>query len=117
MRWAESSRILWGLNYAQYIDPAHAEDWKELWTPKGLGLILKSIKVDYKFVGHLLFTLPHTTKQNLNLLFPLQPVEWPDKVSVYHKLSAFSSDSFTLDVMSLFTCCLALQLLTLLSPL
>ncbi|KAF8422414.1 thioesterase-like superfamily-domain-containing protein [Tirmania nivea] len=77
-RWAESARIVWALNYAQYIDPAHAEDWKKLWTPKGLGLILKSIKVDYKF-----------------------PMEWPDKVSVYHKLSIVSSDSFTLDVMIL----------------
>ncbi|RPB21690.1 hypothetical protein L211DRAFT_743107, partial [Terfezia boudieri ATCC MYA-4762] len=76
IRWAESARIVWAINYAQYIDPAHAEDWSKLWTSKGLGLILKSFKVDYKF-----------------------PMEWPDKVSVYHKLNIISFDSFTLDVM------------------
>lgn len=28
-----------------------------------------------------------------------KPIEWPDKISVYHKLGTVSKDSFTLDVM------------------
>ncbi|RPB16340.1 hypothetical protein P167DRAFT_570578 [Morchella conica CCBAS932] len=74
-RWAEASRINWAWNIAKHHDPQNLKPWSQLWTPKGLGLILKSIRVDYKF-----------------------PVEWPDKVTVYHKLGDVSTTSFTLDV-------------------
>ena len=50
-------------------------------TPKGDGLILRSIKTDFKF-----------------------PMAWPDRISVYHKLRAAptaSTDSFILDVLIL----------------
>lgn len=49
-RWAEHARINWALNLAQYDDPANRQLWRGLWTPHGLGLILRSIRVDYKFV-------------------------------------------------------------------
>lgn len=62
-RWAESSRVNWVTNFAVHVDPAHRKEWAELMTPTSIGLILKSIKTDYKF-----------------------PVTYPDYVSVYHKL-------------------------------
>lgn len=37
-------------NYATYIDPEHRTEWTNLVGPRGIGLILQSIKVDYKFV-------------------------------------------------------------------
>lgn len=63
VRYAESSRVNWATNFAVNVDPAHRREWAELMTPKGVGLILKSIRVDFKF-----------------------PMTYPDKVSVYHKL-------------------------------
>lgn len=50
-RYAESARINWAWNYAVHIDPEHKKEWSELWTPKGDGLILRSIRTDYKFVS------------------------------------------------------------------
>lgn len=76
-----SARLNWAQNYAKYHDPAHKKDWEELWTPKGDGLILRSIKTDFKF-----------------------PMKWPDRLSVYHKLRSRpsdTSDSFVLDVLIL----------------
>ncbi|MCJ1455266.1 hypothetical protein MMC28_005620, partial [Mycoblastus sanguinarius] len=80
-RYAESARINWAQNFAKYIDPKHKQEWAELWTPKGDGLILRSIKTDFKF-----------------------PMTWPDKISAYHKLRSAPTnltDSFTLDVLIL----------------
>lgn len=50
-RYAETGRVEWAMKYGTYIDPAHGDIWKELVTPKGVGLILKSIKTEYKFVS------------------------------------------------------------------
>jgi len=50
-RYAESGRILWAQQYARHIDPAHAQAWNQLLTSKGDGLILKSIKTEFKFVS------------------------------------------------------------------
>ncbi|KAF2000389.1 hypothetical protein P154DRAFT_522577 [Amniculicola lignicola CBS 123094] len=50
VRYAESARCNWALNYANVLDPAHKANWKALLTSKDIGLILRSIKVDYKFV-------------------------------------------------------------------
>ncbi|KAF8542870.1 thioesterase-like superfamily-domain-containing protein [Trichophaea hybrida] len=77
-RWAESARINWAWNLAKRLDPANHQKWSELWTPRGTGLILRSIKVDYKF-----------------------PMEYPDRVSVYHKLRTAGEDHFLLDVIIL----------------
>jgi hypothetical protein len=49
-RYAESARVNWTLNFANTIDPANKTEWKELMTPKSIGLILRSIRTDYKFV-------------------------------------------------------------------
>jgi acyl-CoA thioesterase FadM len=48
-RWAESSRVNWVLHYGA-LDPIRRQEWNELMTPKGVGLILRSIRTDYKFV-------------------------------------------------------------------
>ena len=49
-RYAESARVNWTLNFAA-SDPQHRVEWLELMTPKSIGLILRSIKTDYKFVS------------------------------------------------------------------
>jgi hypothetical protein len=49
-RYAESARVNWTLNFAAN-DPKHKAEWMELMTPKSVGLILRSIKTDYKFVS------------------------------------------------------------------
>jgi len=80
-RYAESARIQWALNFANSIDPAHKREWSELWTPLGVGLILRSIRTDYKF-----------------------PMTWPDHVTVLHKLRSMpnqDTDHFILDVVIL----------------
>ncbi|EXJ88293.1 hypothetical protein A1O1_05223 [Capronia coronata CBS 617.96] len=79
VRYAESGRCNWILNYSDHVDPAHKRAWRELVTSRGIGLILKSITVDYKF-----------------------PMTWPDRISVYHKLRARpdeTSESLVLDVL------------------
>lgn len=50
-RYAETGRVEWAMKYAKFIDPAHGKTWAELVTPKSIGLILKSIKTEYKFVS------------------------------------------------------------------
>ncbi|KAL9103567.1 MAG: hypothetical protein Q9163_001405 [Psora crenata] len=81
VRYAESGRINWAQNFAHHAKAKYKKDWSELWTPRGHGLILKGIKVDFKF-----------------------PMTWPDRISVYHKLRSAatpSTDSFVLDVLIL----------------
>lgn len=51
IRYAESSRVNWATNFAVNVDPAHRREWAELMTPKSVGLIMKSIKADFKFVS------------------------------------------------------------------
>ncbi|KAL8892332.1 MAG: hypothetical protein Q9215_000731 [Flavoplaca cf. flavocitrina] len=79
IRYAESGRVNWVQNYAKYHDTAHRKEWEALCSSKGHGMILRSIKTDFKF-----------------------PMSWPDRVSVYHKLQSppsTSVESFTLDVL------------------
>ncbi|PMD50061.1 uncharacterized protein K444DRAFT_604507 [Hyaloscypha bicolor E] len=81
VRYAESARVNWAWNYAVHIDPGNRREWIELCTPKGDGLILKSIGVEYKF-----------------------PMTYPDHISVFHKLRSLpspDSSSFILDVLIL----------------
>lgn len=71
--WAEASRVNWVTNFAVHArhsagpgpdpDPAHRRAWAELMTARSVGLIMKSIRSDFKF-----------------------PMTYPDRVSVYHKL-------------------------------
>jgi hypothetical protein len=53
-RYAESARVNWTRNFAA-SDPTHEKQWMELITPKSIGLILRSITTDYKFVSDFLF--------------------------------------------------------------
>ncbi|KAL7936471.1 Thioesterase/thiol ester dehydrase-isomerase [Trichoderma chlorosporum] len=76
-RFAESGRVNWTRNLAQFSDPKYQQDWFDLMTPKGVGLILASIKTDFKF-----------------------PMTFPDKVTVLHKLVTkpdYTSDRFYLE--------------------
>jgi acyl-CoA thioesterase FadM len=80
-RYAESGRIQWAYNYALHIDPSNFSKWSQLWTPHGIGLILRSIKTEFKF-----------------------PMTWPDRVSVFHKLRYLpqaTDENFVLDVVIL----------------
>lgn len=80
-RYAEAGRIGWFHNFANILDPAHKREWSQLWTPVGDGLILRSIRTDFKF-----------------------PMTWPDRVTVLHKLRSMptqDTDHFTLDVLIL----------------
>ncbi|OCK82422.1 hypothetical protein K432DRAFT_380428 [Lepidopterella palustris CBS 459.81] len=80
-RYAESARINWAVNFANALDPAHKPEWSQLWTPSGVGLILRSIRTDFKF-----------------------PMKWPDHVTVLHKLRSQptpDTSHFILDVLIL----------------
>lgn len=50
-RFAESSRVNYFVNFSQVVKDEHKQAWFDLMTPKGTGVILKSIKTDYKFVS------------------------------------------------------------------
>ncbi|OQD74526.1 hypothetical protein PENDEC_c010G05517 [Penicillium decumbens] len=82
VRYAESARVNWTRNIGNYIDQAHKKEWLGLVSSVGIGLILRSIKVDYKF-----------------------PMKFPDKITVYQKLvhdsSLASQSAFQLQVMIL----------------
>ncbi|KAF2470396.1 uncharacterized protein BDR25DRAFT_287301 [Lindgomyces ingoldianus] len=80
-RYAESARVNWALNFAHVLDPTHRAEWSGLLGPSGIGLILRSIRTDYKF-----------------------PMKWPDHVTVLHKLRnrpESDTDHFILDVLIL----------------
>lgn len=106
------------------VDPTHRSQWENMLNPSSdLGLILKSIKCDFKFVClpslfypilvPLILTplpfsrvLPNPTPSPLSperlagwfADTPLhQPIEFPDSITVYHKLHSISTHSFTLD--------------------
>ncbi|KAF6810763.1 4-hydroxybenzoyl-thioesterase [Colletotrichum plurivorum] len=64
-KYAESARFNWLSNFATTIDPEHADEWNAFMTPKDVGLIMRSIKTDYKF-----------------------PMAYPDNVTVLHKLTS-----------------------------
>ncbi|KAL3425189.1 hypothetical protein PVAG01_04470 [Phlyctema vagabunda] len=82
VRYAESARIEWANQFAARSEDAkRREEWRRLWTPEGEGLILRSMRTDYKF-----------------------PMTWPDHISVFHKLRSLpqaDDNSFILDVMIL----------------
>jgi len=75
VRYAESGRINWAQNYANFIDPKHKREWSELWTPSGEGLILRSIKTDFKFVRSLL--APSTQRL---ISSNVSPSPWPGQI-------------------------------------
>ena len=81
VRYAESGRCNWARNIGRYFDRPNQRLWQEILTPRNVGLILKSITVDFKF-----------------------PMTWPDRISVYHKIRdrpTETTESLILDVVIL----------------
>ncbi|KAJ5777840.1 hypothetical protein N7520_001086 [Penicillium odoratum] len=82
--WGEqSARVNWARNIGIHIDPEHKKEWLNLVNSTGIGIILRSIKIDYKF-----------------------PMKSPDKITVYQKLildtaSPSPQSAFQLQVMIL----------------
>ncbi|KAF9892020.1 hypothetical protein FE257_002984 [Aspergillus nanangensis] len=62
--YAETARVYFMRNVGTHIDPAHKREWVDLVSSRGVGVIMRSLKLDYKF-----------------------PMTYPDKVTVYHKLA------------------------------
>ena len=58
-RYAESSRVNWVTHFATHVDPRRGKQWLELMQPKTVGLILKSLTTEFKFVRlyHIIFIL------------------------------------------------------------
>lgn len=50
-RLAESSRVNWFMDFAKHADQEHKKAWSTIMSPKDVGMILKSIKTDFKFVS------------------------------------------------------------------
>ncbi|KAK5996841.1 hypothetical protein PT974_02186 [Cladobotryum mycophilum] len=76
-RWAEAGRVNWITSFAKNAEPEHKADWETIMSPRGIGLILGSIRTDYKF-----------------------PVSYPDHVSIVHKIATevdSTSDRFVLE--------------------
>lgn len=80
------------------IDPAHKTEWSELLSPRSIGLILRSIRTDYKFVR--IFAEFHMRLAD----GAAKPMKYPDRVTVLHKLRSepqLDTDHFILDVLIL----------------
>lgn len=58
-RYAESARVNFFRNHGRDATEDRGQLWDDLLTPRGLGLILKSIKTEFKFVSGL--KLPHVS--------------------------------------------------------
>lgn len=81
VRYAESGRTNWTRKIGEYFDKANQQLWTDMLSSRNVGLILKSITVDFKF-----------------------PMTWPDRISVYHKLRSNpgeTTQSLILDVLIL----------------
>lgn len=55
-------------NFATHLDPANKKAWINLLASTGIGLILRSIKIDYKFVR-----VPCLVETVLSISFLLTP--------------------------------------------
>ncbi|KAK2034847.1 hypothetical protein LX32DRAFT_578399 [Colletotrichum zoysiae] len=78
-KYAESARFNWLRNFATTIDPEHADDWNAFLSSRDVGLIMRSMKTDYKF-----------------------PMAYPDHVTVLHKLvskPAYGADYIFLEAL------------------
>ncbi|KAK1959847.1 hypothetical protein LY78DRAFT_662945 [Colletotrichum sublineola] len=78
-KYAESARFNWLRNFATTIDPEHADHWNAFLSPRDIGLIMRSMKTDYKF-----------------------PMAYPDHVTVLHKLvskPAYGTDYILLEAL------------------
>ena len=50
-RWAESSRVNWLGHLSRETKQENKKAWGDLMSPRSVGLIMKSIKTDYKMVS------------------------------------------------------------------
>jgi hypothetical protein len=100
-RYAESARVNWITNFAVHADPAHREQWSELMTPKSVGLIMRTLRCEFKFVRF--YSFPPFSSTHMTSITPTdpmplnKPMTYPDRISVYHKLRADPSSSSTPD--------------------
>ncbi|KAJ3938830.1 uncharacterized protein N0V96_010935 [Colletotrichum fioriniae] len=119
-KYAESARVNWLRNFATTVDPEHKHEWDQLMSPKGIGLIMRSIKTDYKFVSVTLINLNQQAFEvaisfsataieseipespTLTNLLNLKPMAYPDHVTVLHKLASkptYESDFILLEAL------------------
>ncbi|KAK1519699.1 uncharacterized protein CCOS01_11350 [Colletotrichum costaricense] len=94
-KYAESARVNWLRNFATTVDPEHKDEWDQLMSPKDIGLIMRSIKTDYKFVSD---TLINWNDQEPKVV----PMAYPDHVTVLHKLVSkptYESDFILLEAL------------------
>ncbi|WQF85451.1 Putative HotDog domain superfamily protein [Colletotrichum destructivum] len=78
-KYAESARFNWLRNFATTIDPTHRDAWEAFMSPRDVGLIMRSMKTDYKF-----------------------PMAYPDHVTVLHKIVSeptYESDYILLEAL------------------
>ena len=54
-------------NFGTYFDTANKRLWTEMASSRGTGLILRSIKVDYKFVSYVRQFTVGVSKQMISL--------------------------------------------------
>lgn len=100
-KYAEASRINWIRGLSEYRKDNTAEEVQEylqLMTPQATGLVLRSIKTWFKFVR-----VP-PDQLNWPPLTILKPVTFPDRVSVFHKITKPpepNSDHFILEAIIL----------------
>jgi acyl-CoA thioesterase FadM len=66
LRYAETSRIWYFRRLTGLVPAEHKDAWENILRPTGIGLILKTIKVDF-----------------------LLPIEYPDKLSLIHSLGEY----------------------------
>lgn len=101
-RYAETGRVDYFRKFATYIDPAHAKEWNSILTPQGDGLLLRKITTEFKFVSRSFVSMDF-----LSSSYPLtavQPMRYPDHVTIYHKLSTEpveGTDTFIMDAIIL----------------
>lgn len=102
-RYAESGRVQWALKYANYVHPDHRKEWSQLCGNTGDGLILRAITTEFKFVSRRCSRAWAICGVGADVaLLLLQPMKWPDHISIYHKLRAEptpGTDAFVLDVL------------------
>jgi hypothetical protein len=99
-RYAESGRIEWVQQYIRHVDPEHAQEWEEMMTPKGSGLILRKITTEFKFVS----VMSSPCRKHSILIYSIKPMRYPDHITVYHKLGTepkADMEAFVFDVVIL----------------
>ncbi|KAG5919814.1 hypothetical protein E4U53_003962, partial [Claviceps sorghi] len=88
-RYAESGRVNWITSFASHAPPEERQQWLDTMSPRGVGLILRSIKTEYKL------GIPGNPAPSFAKHAAPQPVTYPDKITVIHKLAQRPSGTST----------------------